>query len=172
MEQCAQLLKLFTQGSLAVNSRLLKPFFITIKMNKLTKVIGALALILGAMPSPVLADYYRKGGSETTTCVKKVYREEYIPGTSRSNPGRVRGYYERKRVPCDAPSAPERARQGQSLAPTSGTPDDNSCVEGSILGGIAGGAAGGTLATKKNWIWSIPAGVIGGALIGCQVDGG
>jgi len=130
-------------------------------MNKLTKVICALALLSGVSESPALADYYHEGGSETTTCIKKVYREEYIPGTSKSNPGRVRSWYERKRVPCEAPSAQVR-----------GNADDNSCVEGSILGGIAGGAAGGTLATKKNWIWSIPAGVIGGALIGCQVDGG
>ena len=141
-------------------------------MNKLTKVICALALLSGVSVSPALADYYREGGSQTTTCIKKVYREEYIPGTSRSNPGRVRGFYERQKVPCEAPSAPKRARQGQSSAANSGAPDDNSCVEGSILGGIAGGAAGGTLATKNNWIWSIPAGVIGGALIGCQVDGG
>ena len=40
------------------------------------------------------------------------------------------------------------------------------------LGGIAGGALGGTLSTQRNWIWSIPAGIIGGAMVGCQVDGG
>ena len=137
-------------------------------MNKLTKAIGALALIVGVMPTPALADYYQEGGSSTTTCMKKVYREEYIPGTSRSNPGRVRSWYERKKVPCRGhASAPKRARRTQRPEV-----DDNSCIEGSIIGGIAGGAAGGTLATKKNWIWSIPAGVIGGALVGCQVDGG
>jgi hypothetical protein len=155
-------------------------------MNKLTKTIpvGALALILGAMPSPALADYYQKGGSETTTCIKKVYREEYIPGTSKSNPGRVRSWYERKKVPCETvSSAPKRARRTHHhptwIEPHSGgnaksapPVDDNSCIEGSIIGGIAGGAAGGTLATKKNWIWSIPLGVVSGAMVGCQVDGG
>ena len=135
-------------------------------MKLLTTTLGALALISGGLGTPALADYYQEGGVKSTTCVKKIYREEYIPGTSRSNPGRVRSWYERKKVPC----APKRARRGQH----SHTPpvDDNSCIEGSIIGGIAGGAAGGTLATKKNWIWSIPAGVIGGALVGCQVDGG
>lgn len=132
-------------------------------MKLLTTTIGALALISGGLGAPALADYYQEGGSRTTTCMKKVYREEYIPGTSRSNPGRVRSWYERKKVPC----APKRARRTQRPEV-----DDNSCIEGSIIGGIAGGAAGGTLATKKNWIWSIPAGVIGGALVGCQVDGG
>jgi hypothetical protein len=139
-------------------------------MKLLTTTIGALALISGGLGTPALADYYQEGGSRTTTCMKKVYREEYIPGTSRSNPGRVRSWYERKKVPC----APKRARRTQRpvwIEPR-GEVDDNSCIEGSIIGGIAGGAAGGTLATKKNWIWSIPAGVIGGALVGCQVDGG
>ena len=41
-----------------------------------------------------------------------------------------------------------------------------------FIGGIAGGALGGTLSTQENWIWSIPAGIIGGAMVGCQVDGG
>ena len=142
-------------------------------MNKLTKTIGALALIMGVMPTPALADYSREGGVKSTTCVKKIYREEYIPGTGPSNPGRVRSWYERKKVPCGHASghvrAPKRAPRTHHHEPPV---DDNSCIEGSIIGGIAGGAAGGTLATKKNWIWSIPLGVVGGAMVGCQVDGG
>jgi hypothetical protein len=134
-------------------------------MNKLTKVIGALALIVGALPTPALADYSQGGGMESTDCFKKVYREEYIPGTGASNPGRVRKYYERQKVACAQRGARRTHHQDASV-------DDNSCIEGSILGGIAGGGLGGTLATKKNWIWSIPAGVIGGAMVGCQVDGG
>ena len=137
-------------------------------MNKLTKVIGALALIIGVLPTPALADYSRQGGMKSTDCFKKVYREEYIPGTGPSNPGRVRKYYERQRVAC----APGSARQTYRPSRISPRSDDNSCIEGTIIGGIAGGAAGGTLATKKNWIWSIPAGIISGAMVGCQVDGG
>ena len=149
-------------------------------MKLLTTTIGALALISGGLGTPALADYYQEGGSKTTTCIKKVYREEYIPGTSKSNPGRVRSWYERKKVPCAPRRAPRTQRpvwiepheHKHSGGAIRGNVDDNSCIEGSIIGGIAGGAAGGTLATKKNWIWSIPAGVIGGALVGCQVDGG
>jgi len=137
-------------------------------VNKLTKVIGALALILGGLPTPAIADYYREGGMKSTNCFKKVYREEYIPGTGPSNPGRVRKYYERQKVAC----AHSGARRTEPPIRHGGDGDNNSCLEGSIIGGIAGGAAGGTLATKKNWIWSIPAGVIGGAMVGCQVDGG
>jgi len=147
-------------------------------MNKLTKVIGALALIIGVMPTPALADYSRQGGMKSTDCFKKVYREEYIPGTGPSNPGRVRKYYKRKKVACAQRGARQTYRQPTWIEPRPRTlppdarVDDNSCIEGSILGGIAGGGLGGTLATKKNWIWSIPAGIIGGAMVGCQVDGG
>lgn len=149
-------------------------------MKLLTTTVGALALISGGLSTPALADYYQEGGSRTTTCMKRVYREEYIPGTSKSNPGRVRSWYERKKVPCQGHvsgqvRAPRRAPRTQPQVRGNAKDarvDDNSCIEGSIIGGIAGGAAGGTLATKKNWIWSIPAGVIGGALVGCQVDGG
>ena len=148
-------------------------------MNKLTKTIGALALIVGVMPTPALADYSRDGGVKSTTCIKKVYREEYIPGTGPSNPGRVRSWYERKKVPCAPKRAPRTHYHPTWIEPRErghrhnhGKVDDNSCIEGSIIGGIAGGAAGGTLATKKNWIWSIPLGVVGGAMVGCQVDGG
>jgi len=145
-------------------------------MNKLTKVIGALALILGGLPTPAIADYSQSGGMESTNCFKKVYREEYIPGSGPSNPGRVRSWYERQKVPCrghaneTGSSAPRRAPRTEP--PVRGSADDNSCLEGTIIGGLAGGAAGGTLAKKKNWIWSIPAGIIGGAMVGCQVDGG
>lgn len=164
-------------------------------MNKLTKTVGALALIVGVMPTPALADYYREGGVKSTTCIKKIYREEYVPGSA-SNPGRVRSWYERKKVPCKGHShahgsarrthhhhypvwiEPRGRKYHRDHMHSGGAihgnakVDDNSCIEGSVIGGIAGGAAGGTLATKKNWIWSIPLGVIGGAMVGCQVDGG
>ena len=48
--------------------------------------------------------------------------------------------------------------------------DSNSCLEGTIAGGVLGGALGG-VRQKNNWIWSIPAGAVGGALVGCQIDG-
>ncbi len=141
-------------------------------VNKLTKVIGALALILGGLPTPAIADYYREGGMKSTNCFKKVYREEYIPGTGPSNPGRVRSGYKRQKVACAHSGARQTYPQPTWIEPRRGKVDDNSCIEGSIIGGIAGGGLGGTLATKDNWIWSIPAGVIGGAMLGCQVDGG
>ena len=50
--------------------------------------------------------------------------------------------------------------------------DDNSCVEGSILGGILGGGAGAALSRGDGRWWAIPLGIAGGAMVGCQVDGG
>ena len=75
----------------------------------------------------------------------------------------LRGKNKRRERIYDAPPRP--------ISPKAGV-DDNSCIEGTILGGLAGGAIGGVAATKENWIWSIPAGIIGGAMAGCQVDGG
>lgn len=50
--------------------------------------------------------------------------------------------------------------------------DDNSCVEGSVLGGIAGGGLGAALSRGSGRWWAIPSGIVGGALVGCQIDGG
>ena len=113
-----------------------------------------------------MARSYQPGYSNQ--CFEEVYREEYIPGTMQ-RPGRVRTWTEQVEVPCPGstvrnphylPADPPRART------------ENSCIEGGLLGGIAGGATGGVLSTQENWIWSIPAGVIGGAIVGCQIDGG
>tara|TARA_Y100000004_G_scaffold45988_1_gene50450 strand:+ start:241 stop:705 length:465 start_codon:yes stop_codon:yes gene_type:complete len=127
------------------------------------------------------------GWSHQEKCYKTVYREEYVPGTMRK-PGYVKSYKERVKVPCEDTSKrntsrrhhhhnhqhvePRRTYRPAEREDRVSHYDDNSCVEGTIIGGILGGAAGGTLATKKNWIWSIPAGVVGGAMVGCQVDGG
>ena len=126
----------------------------------------AAALLLPALP--VQARYGQSGFSNQ--CFKEVYREEYIPGTQ-SSPGRVRRWTETKEVPCQEPSRIDT--HIEPSPPRRPAPvDDNSCIEGALLGGLAGGAAGGTLATQENWIWSIPAGIISGSLVGCQVDGG
>lgn len=134
------------------------------------KLLVATVLTLFALPSHAMQNdrSYQPGWSHQEKCYKRVYREEYIPGTM-NNPGYVKKYFEKVEVPCkenyhsNAPATPRNSKSNV---------DDNSCIEGSIIGGIAGGALGGVLATEKNWIWSIPAGVIGGAMAGCQVDGG
>tara|TARA_R100000030_G_scaffold14405_1_gene9502 strand:- start:1052 stop:1504 length:453 start_codon:yes stop_codon:yes gene_type:complete len=113
----------------------------------------------------------QRGYAHEEKCYRTEYSEEYIPGTSRS-PGYVVTSKERVKVPCNG----RVYRHDKHVPKTKDTKhkdiDDNSCIEGSILGGIAGGSAGGVLATKDNWIWSIPLGVVSGAMVGCQIDGG
>lgn len=127
------------------------------------KKLFLLPLSLLFISGPAMADYRQGGGVEETACYETRYTEEYIPGTA-SRPGRVQSSTRRVRVPCSNSSSHSHAQPSNV--------DDNSCIEGSIIGGVLGGAAGGTLATQENWIWSIPAGIVGGAMVGCQVDGG
>ena len=125
-------------------------------------------LLAGSVPA--MAREYQAGFSNQ--CFEEVYREEYIPGTVQ-RPGRVRTWIDQVEVPCAGRvSGTVNPHYLPADPPRRSARDDNSCIEGSILGGIAGGAAGGALATQENWIWSIPAGVVGGALVGCQIDGG
>ena len=50
--------------------------------------------------------------------------------------------------------------------------DGNSCASGTVLGALAGGAAGAGLASGNDLYWSIPLGMIGGSMVGCQLNGG
>lgn len=137
-------------------------------------------LLLG-LSSPVMAHDYHQPHThvyshntrvEKIKCFKRIYREEYVPGTRR-NPGYVRTYVERKRVPCRKINKnPKFIQPHYHPRHNHSKVDDNSCIEGAVIGGVLGGGAGGALSTKENWIWSIPTGVVSGALIGCQIDGG
>ncbi len=127
----------------------------------MNKVFAVMALLF--VPIPVLAEnYYQPGGSQQTKCYKNVYREEYVPGT-RNSPGYVKKFNERVEVPC------ENQARTQPYTPR-GEVDDNSCVEGSIIGGILGGPAVGTITTTKNRICPLPTGVDGGALLAYTVS--
>ena len=131
-------------------------------MKKPLAAIAALFLMVPALPAQ--ADYRRPGGVQERTCYKEVYREEYIPGT-RDRRGRVRSWTEKVKVPCEQ----DYGVTGHGEHPPM---DDNSCVEGSVLGGIAGAAAGAALSRDEGrWI-GIPLGIVGGSMIGCQIDGG
>ena len=107
--------------------------------------------------------YESQGGyAREEKCYRNEYREEYVPGTSNS-PGYVKSYRERVKVPCERHHhAPQKPHQE----------DSNSCIEGSILGGIAGGGAGAALSRGNGRYWAIPLGIVGGAMVGCQIDGG
>ena len=128
------------------------------------KKLVALSLLL-LMGAPAMADYSQPGGVKDRTCYKEVYREEYIPGT-RDNPGRVRRWTETKEVPCKGRGG------GRHSTYTPPNVDDNSCVEGAILGGIVGGGTGAVLSQGDGRWWAVPLGVVTGSMVGCQIDGG
>ena len=138
------------------------------------KLILATMMLLSALPvsaesigerSNRQAYQSQRGYASENKCYRNEYREEYIPGTSRS-PGYVSSYKERVEVPCN------REVYRRDDAPRKHNTDDNSCIEGSILGGIAGGGIGAAASRKEGRLWAIPLGIVGGALVGCQVDGG
>ena len=138
--------------------------------------LAALLIAASAMPAEAKPGRYssRPGYAEEQKCFRKEYREEYVPGTSK-NPGYVKKYHKRVKVPCERPrfmpqTTPHYHHEEQH--PNVGNVDNNSCIEGSILGGIAGGGLGAALSRKDGRLWAIPTGIVGGALLGCQVDGG
>ena len=113
--------------------------------------------------------YESQGGyAREEKCYRNEYREEYVPGTSKS-PGYVKSYRERVKVPC---RNYQRHEEHHHPNVGHGHVDDNSCIEGSILGGIAGGGIGAAASRKEGRFWAIPLGIVSGAMVGCQIDGG
>ena len=125
-----------------------------------------LTFLLVLTPTSALAEitHYQRGGVTEKKCYRTDYREEYIPGNSQRR-GYVKSYYDKVEVPCRTSSHYHRNNYNSSV-------DNNSCIEGSILGGIAGGGAGAALSRGDGRLWAIPLGIVGGALAGCQIDGG
>tara|TARA_Y100001968_G_C19229122_1_gene653581 strand:- start:301 stop:681 length:381 start_codon:yes stop_codon:yes gene_type:complete len=109
----------------------------------------------------ILANEYQPGFSASRTCTRNEYREEYVPGT-RKSPGYVKKWEETIEVPC-----PNRESSSNNKKF-----DNNNCSEGSIAGGILGGGLATAISRGKDRWWAIPAGVVGGSMVGCQIDGG
>ncbi len=109
---------------------------------------------------------YQPGYSSSSTCTREEYREEYIPGTA-NNPGYVKRWHDTIDVPCNPVST--RPTVIRERTPS---PDGNECIEGSVLGGILGGGAAAALSRGDGRWWAIPLGVVGGSVIGCDIDGG
>ncbi len=125
------------------------------------------ALLLSALlfaPMPALADHKRVFREEY--CYKNV--ERYIPGRYTDSGRYVRGRVkvDRKRVPC------RRIKPHTHHHHHSSNVDDNSCIEGAVLGGIGGAGLGAALSRGDGRLWAIPLGIVGGSMVGCQVDGG
>ena len=138
------------------------------------KLLAAL-LLIGATSVPAYAGPAIRGQRSVryeNYCYKNV--EKYVPGYYNNYGQWVGGYvkHRRRRVPChNVPNVSSHPRH-EEQRPNMGNVDDNSCVEGSVLGGILGGGAGAALSRGDGRWWAIPLGIVGGSMVGCQVDGG
>ena len=145
--------------------------------------IALAALVALSAASPALAGDYQRGYSHERTCFKSEYREEYIPGTS-DNPGYVKSWKDTVEVPCEDTPTYHREHNPNVGHHSSRPPsyrrhvtvyedvDTNDCSDGTVAGALLGGGLAGFGSRGKDRWWAIPSGIIGGAMLGCAVDGG
>ena len=132
-----------------------------------------LCLLLSGCTPAVAAEVWEDGSmrqsgySKSRTCYRSEYREEYVPGTE-NDPGYVKSWKETVEVPCD----PDDVAGSKIIRKTVVEYDDNDCSEGTVIGGLLGGGLAGFGTRGKDRWWAIPSGIIGGAMVGCAVDGG
>ena len=135
------------------------------------KLSAALLSTLLLAPTVALAEHtYDPGGSSSRKCFKSEYKEEYIPGTE-DNPGYVRSSKETVEVACDPDDVAE-GKTYQRTVTVYENVDTNDCSEGTVAGGLLGGGLAGFGSRGKDRWWAIPAGIIGGSMVGCAMDGG
>ena len=118
-------------------------------------------LIICTGSTSILADQSQRGYTSSRTCTRNEYREEYVPGT-RNNPGYVKNWEETVEVLCPRSNASTNKNKI----------DNNDCTEGKIAGGILGGGLATAVSRGKDRWWVIPAGLVGGSMVGCQINGG
>ena len=98
--------------------------------------------------------------------------EEYVPGYYDSRGQYVGGYikHSRTKVACGnmQPTQYHEPTYHQPSAPV----DNNDCSGGTVAGALIGGGLAGYGSRGKGRWWAIPAGIVGGAMLGCQINGG
>ncbi len=138
------------------------------------KEIGGILGAILVSASPVFAHHkeYQPGYSETNTCFREEYREEYVPGTA-DNPGYIKSWTDTIEYPCSrrrvesTPDNTTRTRRYEEYEV-----DDNDCSEGTVAGALLGGGLAGFGSRGKDRWWAIPSGAVIGGIIGCDIDGG
>ena len=139
-------------------------------MKKLLSLL--LLLPVGCTPA-VAAEVWEDGSmrqsgySKSRTCYKSEYKEEYVPGTE-FDPGYVKSTKETVEVPC----TPGDTAGSKVIRKTVVEYDTNDCSDGTIAGALLGGGLAGFGSRGKDRWWAIPTGILGGAMVGCQMDGG
>ena len=133
--------------------------------------IALAALITLSSCTPAIAGDYQAGYSHQRPCLRSEYREEYIPGTE-GDTGYVRSWKETIEVPCEPSSAATPPSTYRRHVTVYENVDTNDCSEGTVAGGLLGGGLAGFGSRGKDRWWAIPAGIIGGSMVGCAIDGG
>ena len=137
------------------------------------KKLLLLCLLLSGCTPAVAAEVWedgtmrQSGYSKSRTCYKSEYKEEYVPGTE-FDPGYVKSTKETVEVPC----TPGDTAGSKVIRKTVVEYDTNDCSDGTIAGALLGGGLAGFGSRGKDRWWAIPSGIIGGAMVGCQLDGG
>ena len=143
--------------------------------------IALAALVALSACTPAVAGESQAGWSHERTCFKSEYREVYIPGTE-DDPGYVKSWKETVEVPCEETPTYHTDPHPDVGRTSSGTyrrhvtvyenVDTNDCSDGTVAGALLGGGLAGFGSRGKDRWWANPTGVIGGAMLGCAVDGG
>ena len=140
--------------------------------------IALAALVALSACTPAVAGESQAGWSEQRTCFKSEYREEYIPGTE-NDPGYVKSWKETLEVPCETtptynpdPNPNVGSRTYRRHVTVYEDVDTNDCSDGTVAGALLGGGLAGFGSRGKDRWWAIPAGIIGGSMVGCAMDGG
>ena len=133
------------------------------------KVLFASLIALSAC-TPALAHHQQSGYSETNTCYREEYREEYVPGTADA-PGYIKSWTDTIEYPCSRRRI-ERTPENTTRTRTYNEYDENDCSDGSVAGALLGGGLAGFGSRGKDRWWAIPGGAVLGSMIGCQIDGG
>ena len=141
------------------------------------KEIGGIlgAILLSASPTfasqrPGYSPSYQEGYSETTTCFKEQYREEYVPGT-KDLPGYIKSWTDTIEYPCKRTKV-RRTPDNIHRTRTYEEYDTNDCTDGKIAGALLGGGAAAAMSRGDGRWWAIPLGAVVGGTIGCDIDGG
>ena len=142
------------------------------------KEIGGVlgAILLSASPTfasqvrGYSPSYSQEGYSETTTCFKEQYREEYVPGT-KDSPGYIKSWTDTIEYPCKRTKV-RRTPDNINRTRTYEEYDTNDCSDGKIAGALLGGGAAAAMSRGDGRWWAIPLGAVVGGTIGCDIDGG
>ena len=141
------------------------------------KEIGGVlgAILISASPTfasqrPGYSPSYQEGYSETTTCFKEQYREEYVPGT-KDSPGYIKSWTDTIEYPCKRTKV-RRTPDNIHRTRTYEEYDTNDCSDGKIAGALLGGGAAAAMSRGDGRWWAIPLGAVVGGTIGCDINGG